>query len=317
MKAYNTWMLVRNNNVDNFEKVLRPLSQMAKREMGHWLSKFVVEVRMQEPVGEEYPAKSLLSLVMGIQAELNFTHDLGLAFLKDPEFNRFREILDAEMKRVTAKGIGTTTARADPILPEEEEKLWAKKLLGDFNGRVLLNTIIFLNGKNFALRSGREHRNLRYGRPQITLHEPAGGAPYLRYSEEVCKTQQGGLKHRKISKKDVVHHANLQNPSRCHVRLFRKYMSKCPKNKRDDAFYLQVLKKQHPDGLWYSRQPLGVHTIQKVVPEICRKAGLQGHFTNHSLRVTAATNLYRNNVDEQLIMERTGHRSVGGKESSQ
>lgn len=188
-----------------------------------------------------------------------------------------------------------------------------KKLLGDHNARVLLNTMIYLNGKNFALRSGKEHRNLRFKPSQITIHEPDGGIPYLRYAEDVSKTQQGGLKHRKISKKEVEHRANMPNPERCHVRLLKKYLSKCPKDRRDDAFYLQVLRQPHPDGLWYSRQAVGVHTIQTVVPEICRKAGLHGHFTNHSLRVTAATSLYRNNVDEQLIMERTGRRSVGDK----
>ncbi len=35
-----------------------------------------------------------------------------------------------------------------------------------------------------------------------------------------------------------------------------------------------------------------------------------GHFTNHSLRATAATRLYAAGVDEQLITEKTGHRST-------
>ena len=34
--------------------------------------------------------------------------------------------------------------------------------------------------------------------------------------------------------------------------------------------------------------------------------------TNHSLRATCATRLYQSNIDEQIIMERTGHRSVSG-----
>ena len=40
--------------------------------------------------------------------------------------------------------------------------------------------------------------------------------------------------------------------------------------------------------------------------------GLEGYKTNHSLRVTAATRLYNAGVDEQLIMQRTGHRSIEG-----
>ena len=34
-----------------------------------------------------------------------------------------------------------------------------------------------------------------------------------------------------------------------------------------------------------------------------------GYFTNHSLRASAATRLFNEGVDEQLICEQTGHRS--------
>ena len=45
---------------------------------------------------------------------------------------------------------------------------------------------------------------------------------------------------------------------------------------------------------------------------MCKQAGIQGYFTNHSLRTTAATLLYHAGVDEQLVMERTGHHSLEG-----
>jgi hypothetical protein len=45
---------------------------------------------------------------------------------------------------------------------------------------------------------------------------------------------------------------------------------------------------------------------------MCKKAGIDGYKTNHSLRATAATRLYQSGVDEQLVMERTGHRSIEG-----
>ena len=37
---------------------------------------------------------------------------------------------------------------------------------------------------------------------------------------------------------------------------------------------------------------------------------VKGFFTNHSLRATAATRLYHAGVDEQLITQKTGHRST-------
>ena len=42
---------------------------------------------------------------------------------------------------------------------------------------------------------------------------------------------------------------------------------------------------------------------------MCSKADFVGNFTNHSGKVTCATRLFEKNVDEQLIMRQTGHRS--------
>ena len=41
----------------------------------------------------------------------------------------------------------------------------------------------------------------------------------------------------------------------------------------------------------------------------CAQAGFTGNFTNHSGKVTCATNLFSQNFDEQLIQRQTGHRS--------
>ena len=42
---------------------------------------------------------------------------------------------------------------------------------------------------------------------------------------------------------------------------------------------------------------------------MCSLAGVERYKTNHSLRTTCTTRLCENNVDDQLIMERTGHGS--------
>ena len=39
-------------------------------------------------------------------------------------------------------------------------------------------------------------------------------------------------------------------------------------------------------------------------------AGIDGYFTNHSLRHTTVTRLFDKDVDKQLIQEQTGHNSV-------
>ena len=57
---------------------------------------------------------------------------------------------------------------------------------------------------------------------------------------------------------------------------------------------------------------IGHNTLAKTVARVCQAGGVTGFKTNHSLRVTTATRLFHRGVDEQLIMARTGYRSIEG-----
>ena len=76
-----------------------------------------------------------------------------LNFFTDTSFKHFQDCLDAEMKRLTAMGIGSSVKEAQAFSEDEENKLWNLRLLGDSSPRVLLDTMVFLIGKNFSLRS--------------------------------------------------------------------------------------------------------------------------------------------------------------------
>lgn len=68
-----------------------------------------------------------------------------------------------------------------------------------------------------------------------------------------------------------------------------------------------------PEQIFQSRQmvcPVGVHPLQQTVARLWKMAGFEGFFSNHSLHATASTRLYLAGVNEQLIAEKTGHRSV-------
>ena len=135
------------------------------------------------------------------------------------------------------------------------------------------------------------------------------------YTEDISKNRPGGIKGRKQKPKVVIQHANLEQPERCLVRLYKLYNSLCPKDHRPaHCLYLQPLSKPK-DGCWYSRQPYGHNRLAETVASLCRNAGIPGYKTNHSLRATNATWLFDSDVDEQLIMERTGHLSSEGVRS--
>ena len=82
--------------------------------------------------------------------------------------------------------------------------------------------------------------------------------------------------------------------------------------KEKDLLYIWPLDKkpQDPNLPWYSTVPLGKHTLQQKVKKICADAGVCGNKTNHSLRATGATELYKRGAPEKLIQERTGYRSL-------
>ena len=228
---------------------------------------------------------------------------------QDRAFADFRNTLDAEMKRLKQTGLGSQAKQAEPLTEAEEEILWEKGIIGDHSPQALLNAVFFLNSICFALRSGQEHRQLRLKDCQICVVQKHGEKAYLHYKEDCSKNNSGGLKSRKLKPKEVMHYENTDNRARCPVRLYKLYLSKCPQQSNGNGFYLKPLQNPHGD-IWYSRVPLGHNTLDNMIKSMCKSAEITGYKTNHSLRATAATCLYHAGVDEQLIMERTGHRSL-------
>lgn len=80
-------------------------------------------------------------------------------------------------------------------------------------------------------------------------------------------------------------------------------------------FYRRALPSDIPGALRFGVQVVGKNTLQKTMKRICDAAGFVGYFTNHSGKVTCASQLYDAGIDEQLIMSRTGHRSTDGVRS--
>ena len=59
--------------------------------------------------------------------------------------------------------------------------------------------------------------------------------------------------------------------------------------------------------MWYSTHAVGINIIRKVVSLMLPDAGLNGFFTNHSLRRTCATRLFQAGQSSKLVKEITGH----------
>ena len=257
----NVWFEWSNYCREVHSSQIPPLTEITPPQLQYWLTRFVLEVRKKNST--EYPSQTLHHLCSGLLRYLRQNGHLTLDIYKDSLFAEFRATLDAEMKRLQRLGIGSKTKQAEPLTEEEEEILWQKGLLGDHTPQALLNTMVFMSGLYFALRSGREHRELRFDSSQISLVERGGERPYLEYTEDDSKNRPAGLKGCYIERKTVKHHANLSNPSRCFVRLFSLYRSRCPANPKRNYFYLQCLKKP-TEKVWFSREPPGHNALSKI-----------------------------------------------------
>ena len=143
----------------------------------------------------------------------------------------------------------------------------------------------------------------------LELIETPDSVSYLLYTESGSKNRSGGLRDRKVTNKSVKVFPNKENSTRCVIRLYNKYMSLRPSNAPCDVFYLQPLKFPKP-SCWYQPKPVGHNPLAQTVKRLCSQVGIDGYFTNHSLRRTCATRLYQKGADEQQIMSVTGHRSM-------
>lgn len=289
-------------------RVSADLMKMTEEEICFNVCRFILEVRKQN--GDDYPADTLYELLLSLQHYMR-VNGRKVKFLDDECFLPIRNSLDNRMKYLTSIGKFAKREKADIITDELEEILWQQGLLGEDTPKQLSDTLLYMIGMHFALRAGAEHKNLRVGGDsQLRIKRDDNlKLWYLEYTEDFSKNNQGGLDHRKVQRKVVRAYQNEVNPERCIVHYYKKYIAVRPKTDNCPAdFYLRPLA-QAQDNVWFYCQPIGRYKLSCVISDLCTRAGFKGKFTNHSLRASCASRLYRSNVDEQLICEKTGHRS--------
>ena len=117
---------------------------------------------MRKADGTEYTPRSLYLILAELQwhiRKLRPTETFNL--FHDPVFHPLKNVCDSVFKRLHNKGIGTDT-KVTPVLSLNEEDLLRKEgVISLDHPEGLLNPVFFYNGKNFCLKGGLEHRNLK------------------------------------------------------------------------------------------------------------------------------------------------------------
>ena len=312
--ARNKWAINIFNEWKLWRKLALPenIEDWEENDLIEWLPKFLHEIRKRD--GSLYPNNSIYSIIAGLQYHINnMNHNSQqkINFFSDFKFRKITESLDSAMK-LSSKEVGVHTKRANIISFEEENILWEKGQLGSESPKQLIKTLFFYNGLHFAVRGGDEHRSLSID--QFSIEKKPGNSAKIIYKENVTKTFSGGLKCRRLEPTVKEHYENTECPEKCHVKLFEKYLSLRPPNS-SPCFYLKPLNKVSSAGWGYSStSKIGVNTLKQMLKTMFEDAGLKAK-TNHSLKATCATRMFNSGIDEQIIMAKTGHRSIKGVRS--
>lgn len=290
--------------------VIKPVEELTKNEINELLQFFVFEVRKEN--GERYPPGTLKNLVAMIQHFYVYSMKRQMSIWTDSEFASSRQALDAAMRETAKSGNLNGSQTAAPIPATEEATLWERGVLGESTPQTLVFTVIFLIGKVFGLRGGRELYLLEYNK-QIQL-ATEGEDEILTYAETtVSKTRPCGLKtfNRPI-KRNTAYHTPGHN--RCLVCLYKRYVSlrpaECTKLQLFLAWYRNPASIRA--GKWYQNQVLGRHTIDSVVRTVTVSLPepTSGNYSNQSLRKTCATTLRDEGMSRPEIARITGHSSA-------
>ena len=200
------------------------LDTMPEEDLNKVLSQFIGEVRKED--GGRYPGKTLYEIISSLQKYFELK-GRKVNFFSDGMYEKLTKSLDVEMKISAQHNLGLKPKQADVISVTIENSLWESNILGCGNPDTLLRTTFYLIGLNFDMRARDEHRKLSVG--SFSFHTDAEGREYLLYSEGVSKTNQGGLKHRKLCPRNCKAYANVECEERCVVRIIKTYIERCPR----------------------------------------------------------------------------------------
>ena len=255
------------------------LESGSAEELNKFLSLYVVGTRQKD--GKPYSPRTINSLLTTLLRYVREKNPLGeeLNFLDkgNKQFKGLNSVCDRVYREMRSNGIGANPRKTEVFTKADEEVLWQKGVLGAHSPESLLQSVFFLNGKNFHLHGGDEHRFLRISQIQRYTNPDR----YV-YVEHGSKNRSGGISDFRNANKTVPIYANPSVKERCHVYLLDLYLSKLPPDGRQgDTFYLRPVKEPTEGASWYSSQPIGRNVLSQMTKNMFLKAGIYDREKNN------------------------------------
>ena len=77
--------------------------------------------------------------------------------------------MESVFQQLHKKEVGAAVKHASAITDQEENHIWQSGIIGDHSPTAILIAVFYLNGIDFSLRGGKEHRDLK--RSQLMREE--------------------------------------------------------------------------------------------------------------------------------------------------
>ena len=297
MNRFNSWRETRN--------ITQELHEIPPEELDKVLQCFYAE--LMKGNGTDYEPESLKVMIACLDRHLR-DHGATHSILKDKCFETSRKTLEGKAIELRQHGKGKQKMKADVVTEKEEDQLWDNGALRCGDAKTLNRTVFYTLSQHFGTRGRQEHHDIRLEELKF-VKSPTGEIDYVQWTEGLTKTRKGGLNKptRRIQQRVFA-----VGGARCPVKLLEMMLSKHPEElKMTGLLYLTPLRKPKPH-VWYSQQPVGIHTVNRFMKNIAEVGKLSGNgkrYTNHSVRRVTIQKLRKGGASSREIIAITGHKT--------
>ena len=294
--TWNDWAGARNRLHSGTDEKHIPIlhkiyGNVSEKELNELLIKFIYEVRNSQ--GLPYPPTSIRSLIAAFQRVIRQSgwENLSLLDTSVIRFKDFHNALEARCNELLNQGIGVTKKQAQIITEQQEEVLWDKNVFSLDTPWGLLYSVYYYTKKVFGIGSAVEMEKLKVS--QFKFAKDTLGDYVIFTPSSTSKNPE-----------PVKQYKSQYNP-RTYYNIIEKYLSMIPDV--NDVFFMRPQEYNHKK---FSSVPIGKNSLHNLISKMMKLAGFKGYYTNHSVRVTGAVAILKQEFQEGFIKERIGHTST-------
>ena len=278
---------------------------MRKEELNLCLKNFYTSAREKD--GSFYKSTSMKSIRAAIDRLLRSPpHNKTFSIIADAAFTEANTVLDAFVKDLRKTGKIAGIVHKKPISKKQMKRLFDSGELGPTNSMnpAQLQRTVWLYLGLFFGRRGRE--NQRQQTPtMLSLRKTPQVVEYYELNRSqpgslpATKNHQGARGLGDAEDESDAKIFSVPGSDRCPVKTINNYLAHL--NPASDALFQRPRDSEsakfNPAGekIWYCNTQLGTTSLNNMMKQMSKQAGIKPHLTNHCLRATSVTALSDNN----------------------